>query len=498
MEADSNEKYNNISSNLCPFNAISNISEVELPNNTLPSDLAVPLYGYALPIIVLVTTVANTMIVAVLAQRHMRTPTNVLLIAISLSDLMTLITPAPIFFYMYTLGHYELPLFPKSLCYTWYYFYDIFPNTFHTTSIWLTLALGVQRYIYVCHPPLARIYCNVPRVIKVVISIVAAALLHQSVRFFEFRYTETCVFWDGELIPACDIFYTAWVGSNINLYFGFYYWFRVIFVHLGPCTILVVLNILLFKALRKAERKRMKLLRENRKKECLRLRDSNCTTMMLIVILSVFLITEIPLAVITLLHIFSSLRYIIIFTPDEYPVIQKFFIISNFFITLSYPINFAIYCGMSRQFLETFWETFFLNQICKKKTSSVSATQSQRSSVTALSFRQKSVNSKGTTNQCCISTIGQNGNSPESSSKEDQTNNYLTPEYPNRSKEAHHLNSSSRSVSFILEEPSKAPDNSLASQDDKNILLKEDIFNCQIASGDENKIEEKTLQETEI
>ncbi len=34
---------------------------------------------------------------------------------------------------------------------------------FHTASIWLTLALAVQRYIYVCHAPIARAWCTIAK-----------------------------------------------------------------------------------------------------------------------------------------------------------------------------------------------------------------------------------------------------------------------------------------------------------------------------------------------
>lgn len=54
-----------------------------------------------------------------------------------------------------------------------------------------------------------------------------------------------------------------------------------------------------FRAMRDAQLKRDKLFKENRKNECKRLRDSNCTTLMLIVVVTVFLMTEIPLAVVT-------------------------------------------------------------------------------------------------------------------------------------------------------------------------------------------------------
>lgn len=86
---------------------------------------------------------------------------------------------------------------------------------------------------------------------------------------------------------------------SVDFYFTAYYTFRVLFVHTGPCISLVVLNVLLFRALREAQTKRDKLFKENKKSECKRLRDSNCTTLMLIVVVTVFLLVEIPLAVVT-------------------------------------------------------------------------------------------------------------------------------------------------------------------------------------------------------
>lgn len=87
---------------------------------------------------------------------------------------------------------------------------------------------------------------------------------------------------------------------------------------------------------------------------------------MLIVVVTVFLIVEIPLAVITALHIISSA--IIEFL--DYGVANLFILFANFFIMVSYPINFAIYCGMSRQFRETFKEIFIKRSVSSKKDSS--------------------------------------------------------------------------------------------------------------------------------
>ena len=85
--------------------------------------------------------------------------------------------------------------------------------------------------------------------------------------------------------------------------------------------------------------------------------------MMLIVVIAFFLVTEIPLMTITLLHTLSS-RYQVntyIQNPTnlflcsfglivlDYDIAKDIVIIINVLICVSFPVNFAIYCGMSRE-----------------------------------------------------------------------------------------------------------------------------------------------------
>ncbi|XP_024085662.1 sex peptide receptor-like [Cimex lectularius] len=111
----------------------------------LPIKYAQPMYGYIMPFLLLITIVANTLIVVVLSKRHMRTPTNAVLMAMALTDMFTLLFPAPWLFYMYTFGNHYKPLSPVGACYAWNYMNEVIPALFHTASIWLTLALAVQR-----------------------------------------------------------------------------------------------------------------------------------------------------------------------------------------------------------------------------------------------------------------------------------------------------------------------------------------------------------------
>ena len=111
--------------------------------------------------------------------------------------------------------------------------------------------------------------------------------------------------------------------------------FRVIFVQVVPCISLVILNILLFSAMRRAEQRRRRLTinrtNNNEKRNASnkskrgtigrrlsifgfntkeardrRQRDANSTTLMLIVVIAVFLAVELPLSTMTALHTISS------------------------------------------------------------------------------------------------------------------------------------------------------------------------------------------------
>lgn len=85
----------------------------------MPIAYAVPLYGYVMPFLLVITIIANTLIVVVLSKRQMRSPTNVVLMAMALCDMFTLLVPAPWLIYMYTFGNHYKPLWPISLCYAW-------------------------------------------------------------------------------------------------------------------------------------------------------------------------------------------------------------------------------------------------------------------------------------------------------------------------------------------------------------------------------------------
>lgn len=286
----------------------------------------------------------------------------------AICDMLTVIFPAPGLWYMYTFGNHYKPLHPVSMCLAYSIFNELLPAVCHTASIWLTLALAVQRYIYVCHAPMARTWCTMPRVKRSTIYIAIVAFLHQVTRFFDRTYFPIVIEWNGQQTEVCHVETSEWVLNYLgeDVYFSIYFLFRVVFVHVVPCILLVTLNVLLWQAMEEAKDRRKALFRDNKKVESRKVRDSNCTTYMLITVVSVFLAVEIPIAVVTVLHIFSSL----IGEFLNYRMANISIMFTNFFLVVSYPINFGIYCGMSRQFRETFKDIFFGRFLTKKDASS--------------------------------------------------------------------------------------------------------------------------------
>ncbi|XP_074597819.1 sex peptide receptor-like isoform X2 [Brevipalpus obovatus] len=298
------------------------------------------LNGDIRPFLALLTIITNILVAIVLAQRTMRTPTNLVLLAMSIADLLTTIFPAPWDLYLYTFGHHNEMLYPSEKCLLRHYMEILLPTIFHTTSMWLTLILAAQRYIYVCHPTVAPKWCTVPKVTYAIVGAFGLSLIINILRFFENFRNIYVIDPRGHIARGCLArMREPWE----QMIFPYYVWFRIIFVNICSCVVLVILNFKLFSALRQAQKTRARLITGTCKNE--RERDTNRTTLMLIVVVTMFLVIEIPNAIILVL--------LLLLGGDD-PMVNLMSRITNLLITASHPFNFAIYCGMSRQFRETF------------------------------------------------------------------------------------------------------------------------------------------------
>uniref|UniRef100_A0A183BNT2 G_PROTEIN_RECEP_F1_2 domain-containing protein n=1 Tax=Globodera pallida TaxID=36090 RepID=A0A183BNT2_GLOPA len=225
----------------------------------VPLEYALPLYGFLMPILVIITTAINSFIVVVLFQRHLRTPTNFVLLSMAIADLLTGLCSIPWFVYYYTLHGFELEQTGEGLPAFWCFMYPLFsqiiPTIFHTSAIWLSVFLAVQRYVYVCVPSQVHRICTPCRTRRAVGTIILCSVLIELPELLG-KYMERVNIAHGRTM--CLLRYSAWVwhGIGVNAFFAIHYWFRVALVHALPCALLLIFTVILIRTIRRAEQRR--------------------------------------------------------------------------------------------------------------------------------------------------------------------------------------------------------------------------------------------------
>uniref|UniRef100_A0A915EBM6 G-protein coupled receptors family 1 profile domain-containing protein n=1 Tax=Ditylenchus dipsaci TaxID=166011 RepID=A0A915EBM6_9BILA len=359
-------------------------------DSQVPIDWALPLYGYAMPLIVALTIATNSFIVVVLSHRYLRTPTNCVLLAMAVTELLTGMTCLPWLLYYYTFGGYltdqRLGL-PSFWCTMFPYMASILPSIFHTAAIWLTVYLAVQRYIYICVPKMVQDHCTMSRSKQAIISIFIVSIWFYAPELFA-TYNQSYELYNphiNQTRQVCLRIRTALIDLvGNNFYYYSLYGLHALFAHTLPCILLVCFTWKLISAIRVADKRHACLIanksqplrkytldnasghseggnlegsngavgkRRSSVSESKRVQGLKQNTRMLIVVILLFLVTEIPAAMIFSIHV-SAVALRISFIQRHYEVLNKLLIVRNVLIVISYPFRFAIYCGMSQQFRE--------------------------------------------------------------------------------------------------------------------------------------------------
>jgi hypothetical protein len=267
--------------------------------------------GYISPVVIAITIVANSLVCAVLLQRTMRSPTSLLLLAMAVSDSLTGSFPLPVYIYFYTFGNYQYLYVPYAWCHAYEVLTVVLPTICHTASVWFTVALSVQRYICVCHPLKAKWLCSTRKTVKVIVAVCLVAALTHSTPIIEWKFqplelplplatiehSSAPSDWSENYLTTADSVLDStatdagrlsqpstnlplpvsgtssavesatiarWYGCRSVeteltqayvsfVYFSLYSWYRIVFVHLVPCTSLIVLNVILLKDMRAAQ-----------------------------------------------------------------------------------------------------------------------------------------------------------------------------------------------------------------------------------------------------
>ncbi|GFR66442.1 FMRFamide receptor [Elysia marginata] len=324
-------------------------------------------HGYIAIAVCCFGILSNTANIIVLTRKNMASSSNTILMWLAVSDLLTMLSYLPFAYHFFITEPGDPKVSPFSTPdFAWLLFLLFHANfsiVCHTVAIWLTIALAIFRYIYICKPTSGAYYCSQRRarfvVILVTILTIIVCVPNFGVNYYRYEPGQPIAGADGTLndstmsnVTGPGLYYPtirAFSASDAILV-DVNNWLQAILIKLLPCFMLTTLTLLLVHAMHKAYRKRLKLKSQGRVSESDRHSEHNRTTRMLLAVVVLFTLTELPQGILTLMNIFVDC-----FTSVVY---YKLGDLLDIVALINNAINFVLYCIMSSQFRNTFWQIF--------------------------------------------------------------------------------------------------------------------------------------------
>jgi hypothetical protein len=159
-----------------------------------PLYLVQPIYGYIMPVLIVSTIISSIIIITVLSgfdicifhnypklliiiRPSMVSSTNTILLAMASCDFLTIACPAPWYIYTYSMDGHTTMKWTKISCYLFELCVETAPQLFRTTSIWLTMVLAVQRYLYICKAAAAKNLCTLAKTKQVILILISLSFI---------------------------------------------------------------------------------------------------------------------------------------------------------------------------------------------------------------------------------------------------------------------------------------------------------------------------------
>ncbi|KAK0052065.1 G-protein coupled receptor 139 [Biomphalaria pfeifferi] len=332
------------------------------------------IHGYVAVAVCLFGVLANSANIIVLTRKHMASSTNILLLWLAVADLLTMLEYLPFVIHFYIMAPGD-PLRPPFSSQEFYWtcfllFHASFSIVCHSVAIWLTIALAIFRYIYICKPTTGVFYCSQRRARGVVIIIIVLTIIIcipncvintysvgydvvQEVNSTSWSFTDTSTVVPSKISNPDNVYYYPTLRQSSKadeVLIQINNWIHAILIKLIPCFLLTVLTLLLIHAVHKAYRKRLKLKSQGRKAELDKTGEHNRLTAMLLAIVVLFTLTELPQGILTLINIFVDCFYHVVYSKLG-DLLDLMALINN-------AVNFVLYCTMSTQFRATFAAIF--------------------------------------------------------------------------------------------------------------------------------------------
>ena len=341
-----------------------------------------------LPVVAIITISLNVLFMVTFIRERMLSANDLVLMAIGISDSLTILIPSCASVYMYVDGTFP-DYIPYEYCQVWGYLTKYLPTITHNASVWLTIVLAVQRYLIIAKPFYARRLCVQSTSVSVIILVYVLAILSNLCRFIDTVYVPVTIVSakiqqkseytvdagnssasseygmavvetarlcnESKLIETCRAVYTE-TFEKFGIWYEFvYYWFVILFVKFIPCTCLIVLDTLMLRSLRNAEVFRQSVsvfAHDNTQGPRIGRRESKRMAIILVIVIIIVALVEIPIGVILVLWTLEMIHATTTLTEETLSQMAK---IANVVIYISYPIIFTLYCCMCVKFRRALW-----------------------------------------------------------------------------------------------------------------------------------------------
>lgn len=319
------------------------------------------LHGYVSICVCLFGFMANMANIIVLTRKNMVSSTNFILTWLAIADLFTMLDYFPFAMHFYILKDVDLhPLDTRGygwICFL--LFHGSFSIICHTIAIWLTIALAIFRFLYIWFPTKGSTLCTLDHAKKVIVVIIFSTIFMciPNVIANDFGSKELCVYSMNEtsnssVISGVDKIY-HWkprLGGAFDFNESLNFFVQASLMKIIPCIMLTLLTILLIVAMHRAYKRRMALKNKGKKEDADKHNEHNRTTLMLLAVVVLFLLTELPQGIMTILNSVDDEFY-----ASTYMPLGDLFDITAL---CNNAINFVLYCTMSTQFRQTFHDIF--------------------------------------------------------------------------------------------------------------------------------------------
>jgi len=361
------------------------VSEVEVPSFKLWSSKT---HGAITLPISLGGAFLNLVTIAVFLQRSMRSPTNYILLAISVFDILLMISYIPYTIYFYIIASPDPNVDQSSF---WPYYalmYSHFSLFTHGCSVWLTCFLAFYRYktVSTCmsrassQSLLLRLknHTIIAAMLLTVFCCISLNVVSYNVRedcYLFIRPTGTNSTSNHHVCAIDNDTQTALRSKNETKYiidnlvsirlkwaqlsehavnfpmlYKINFWTNALLMRTIPCLFLIVLSFMLIYIMHVANENRLKLMQQGRKREYEKAGEFNRTTTMLLIVVVSFLLMEFPHGI---FYIFCAISED--FFNDVYVPLGD---LLDVLVLINSSINFFLFCVMSSQFRDKFKQIF--------------------------------------------------------------------------------------------------------------------------------------------